>query len=116
MMTSEVKLFEVRDSMTYIPVVATRINVALVKGEQELSLLRKTGWSDSNPAIIVARLGDGHGRVDPYDWPGDTRTMPNAHAHIIANWDTLASGDVIDVEFLLGITKEKKLPDRLTVL
>jgi hypothetical protein len=114
-MKYEVKLFEVRDVATYIPVVATRIDVASFDvgvDAQERSLLLKTGWSDSNPALIVSRLGDGKGQTDPYSWKCSTMTV--AHSYIAAFWHTLESGDVIDAEFIRGETDAKKVPDRLS--
>jgi hypothetical protein len=34
--------------------------------------------------------------------------MGNAHNFIQAQWDTLTTGDVVDVEFILGETLEPK--------
>jgi hypothetical protein len=34
--------------------------------------------------------------------------MGTAHAHILQNWHSLTSGDVIDVEFILGESKQPK--------
>jgi hypothetical protein len=47
---------------------------------------------------------------DPYDH-GD-RTWAVAHNHIIENWNAIKDGDVIDVQFILGETKEKKRSER----
>ena len=43
------------------------------------------------------------------------RTMPTAHKWIIENWDELEHGQVVDVEFILGIASEPKIAERLTV-
>ena len=39
--------------------------------------------------------------------------MATAHDHIVKNWVTLEDGDVIDVEFILGETKVKKVSERI---
>ena len=44
-------------------------------------------------------------------WAG--RTWFVAHAHIIANWDSLSDGDVVDVEFILGEKPTAKTSERL---
>lgn len=41
--------------------------------------------------------------------------MPTAHKWIIENWDELEHGQVVDVEFILGIASEPKIAERLTV-
>ncbi len=55
------------------------------------------------------------GTFDPYEWPeihpGSYRTMQVSHDYVEKNWDTIKSGDVIDVEFILGETKEKKISE-----
>ena len=40
--------------------------------------------------------------------------MGSAHRHIELNWDTLNSGDVIDVEFIRGEVDAPKVSERLT--
>gem|GEM_PF-2943358 len=51
---------------------------------------------------------------DPYDWSGTPRTYREAHKYIKQNWGILESGDVIDVEFILGETDTCKISERLT--
>ncbi|KKL90716.1 hypothetical protein LCGC14_1901950, partial [marine sediment metagenome] len=43
------------------------------------------------------------------------RTVAEAHRYVAAHWDELKSGDVIDVEFVLDETTEKKVSERLRV-
>lgn len=50
---------------------------------------------------------------DPYSW-GPSRTLRVVHGHIIQHWDELKSGDVIDVEFLLGERPEPKVSEQVT--
>ena len=51
-------------------------------------------------------------RVNPLH---DDRTIQTAHKHIASNWQSLTSGDIIDVEYILNETKEKKISERLEV-
>jgi hypothetical protein len=134
-----VKLFEVRDRATAIPVCAIRLMVRdaayrhgvnpahdsqfRVDDDAEEYLLRRAGYGDAirnkfiaeyglPPYIYLVRLGGGNSTYDPYDW--GNRTMAYAHQHMIDHWDDLVSGQVIDVEFILGDTKEPKVSERLT--
>ncbi len=104
----DTKLLEVRDSGTFIPIIAVELN-----GDDHY-LLRHAGYgrrryiSIAN-LISIANINKGPLTYDAYGH-GSSRTMPEAHKYIIENWDDLKNGDVIDVEFILGITKEKKIP------
>lgn len=99
-------LLEVRDRATFIPVMATKMkseNAAATR------LLRSKGFSGSATELVhMVRLDDKGGDFDPYKW-GD-RTLHTAHLHIEKNFDKLVDGDVIDVEFILGETSTKKVP------
>ena len=105
------KALELRDSGTFIPILAVDMNPG---NEAERYLLRRCGYPcDGEPNIIVTRL-DGNGKAtnDPYAWGG--RTYPVAHDWIIKNWRQLMDGDVVDVEFILGEKPEKKISERFT--
>ena len=108
---SYMKFFEVRDSATFIPVVAVRASAsAVVEGW----LLARAGWAFGEHPIHVFRLDErGRGFSDPEEWGTQTRTMIVAHRHIIERWDALASGDVIDVGYILGLREEPKTSERL---
>jgi hypothetical protein len=58
--------------------------------------------SESTPVILVTDMNNPHRgcKNDPYDW-GD-RTFQIAHDYIEKHWDSLKSGDLIDVLFILG--------------
>lgn len=109
---SEVKLFEIRDAATFIPVAA----VASTNGgdlSQRSWLLGRGGWAAGTGPVHLFRLDErGRGYSDPVGWGTQTRTMIVAHRHILAEWDWLVSGDVIDVEFLLGLRDEPKTTER----
>ena len=103
----ESKTFEVLDRMTFIPVVATR--VASID-PRDCVLLAWAGFRDPD-TILLCHLSSGRATYDPYAW-GD-RTLKTAHLHIQKHWHDLRSGDVVDVEFVLGETgspKESECP------
>lgn len=118
------KAFEVRDSCTFIPVVAIKMMPSLILqgGEQvfddrERYLLRRAGYNFEHPSILLCRMEASGVRsnatYDAYAWDSSSRTMQVAHLHIEKNFDALDSGDVIDVEFILGEKTEKKVSERL---
>lgn len=114
------KLFEIRDSGTMIPVMATLIWPALTNADvspQEEYLMRRAGYGVGR-CVILCRLEcsgcDRNATYDPYAWGGGARTYPVAHSYIIDNWDKLESGEVIDVEFILGETTTKKVSEALS--
>lgn len=121
------KALEVRDRATFIPVLAVDMNPGTVRycdaaghcvsegpdGSQRY-LLRRAGYAcDGKPIILLTRLHAKGAKAcySPYDW-GD-RTWHVAHLYIIEHWAELTDGDVVDVEFILGETQEKKLSERV---
>jgi hypothetical protein len=109
----ECKTLEIRDRMTFIPALAVNINP---DNQAQRYLMRRCGYPcDGLPNIILTRLsGDGAATNDPYTW-GNSRTFQVSHNYIIDNWNALADGDVIDVEFILGETKHPKNTERFEV-
>ena len=102
------KMFEVRDSGTYIPVLAIEI---LAGDDAEKYMLNRAGYDPYCSAIVVMKIEDVEAHYDVYDW-GVSRTMRETHKYIIENFDKLTSGDVIDVEFILGKTDRPKESER----
>lgn len=100
------KCLEVRDRATFIPVVAINTVPA---NEGQRYLLRRAGYS-SGGTIILVNLNDCRASNDPHEWGG--RTMPAAHVYIEMHFQELVDGAVVDVEFILGETKEPKRSER----
>jgi hypothetical protein len=101
-------ILEVRDRATCIPVLAVEV-LDLDNMQNYYWLHERCGHPPNplNPNILVTRVeANGKAYVDPYDW--SDRTMKTAHHHIISNWGNLKDGEVVDVEFILGETKEPK--------
>ena len=101
----QVKILEVRDSATFIPVIAVPLAASNLL---EYRLLRSQGFAYGTLFIMVTRLNDSNSRHDPYAWCD--RTMSIAHKYIAEHYYDLVDGDVIDVEYILGETTTKKEP------
>lgn len=110
MTATETKFFEVRDSGTHIPIMAT----LLTKGESWWCYqMRRAGWGpETKQVFVVVNLLTMESQYDNQEWKS-RRTMPNAHRFIEENWETLTSGDVIDVEYILGDTTVKKITEEI---
>ena len=109
------KIFELRDKMTFKPVLAVKLNPA---NEQERYLLARVGYGrlaehQSIFVVLMGLTGDGVWNSDSHHW-GD-RTMGAAHVHINQHFDELDHGAVIDVEYLLQETSEPKRSESETV-
>lgn len=107
------KLFEVRDSATFIPVIAIKLGS---DDEAERYLLAESGYGvtaeDQSCYVLVSRLNGGRNALtyNPLDW--DSNTMCQAHEHICEMFDQLESGSVIDVEYLRGVSTRPKISQR----
>lgn len=96
-MTMETKTFEIRDRATFISAVGT---LMVPSNELEEKLLRHAGYHGGMTLVLLTRMDGGRAHYDQYDWCD--RTMKTAHAYIAENWADLKSGDVVDVEAVLG--------------
>jgi hypothetical protein len=109
----KVKLFEIRDVATCLPMMAIKLDP---RSEAERWLLARSGYGPTPDAqrkyVLLADLQGGGGKIicDYYDW-GGCRTRQIANKYIAEHFDDLTTGDVIDVEFICGITKEPKKSD-----
>lgn len=103
----KVKCLEIRDRATFIPVICIE---PVADNDSQRYLLMRDGYGGSDCIIMIDYQCRG-ASYDPYDWP-DSRTKTTAHLWITQNWDQIADGDVVDVEFILGETKTKKISER----
>jgi hypothetical protein len=108
----EIKCLEIRDSMTFIPVICIR---PVPTNEAQRYLLRRDGYrGDASETCIIMIDAQCRGvAYDCYDWPGGSRTKKHAHHFIAEHWHELSDGDVIDVEFIMGVTTEPKKSERV---
>ena len=110
----QTKILEIRDEGTYIAALAVNMNPTAFTGGPEAWFLSRCGYPcDGVPNILLTRLdGKGQATNDPYSWEGVGRTFPAAHHWIIEHWNEISDGDVVDVQFILGETKQKKVSER----
>ena len=141
-----VKLFEVRDRATFMPMMAVRLlvrhqayrypglaeitnrrdafnttdvpNQFNVNDELEQFLLRRAGYGLNEitdhgdhlePYVMFIKLDGAEAHYDPFEWRNRRTTV--AHLFVRDNWSTLTSGQVIDVEHILGETAEPKVSE-----
>lgn len=118
-----VKAFEIRDKGTFIPTMGILMVPEVFEDysrvhEAERYLLRRAGYNFDDPCVVLCRMEcsgvDRNATYDPYSWGGGNRTFAVAHDYIVKHWHELKSGDVIDVEFILGETTEPKKSERLS--
>lgn len=104
----KVKLLEIRDRATFLPVFALSAEASNL---EQLYLLRRCGFDVHGKEIIIARLnGEGNSSADAYHW--NDRTMQTAHLYIREHFAELKDGDVIDVSYILGETSQPKVSER----
>ena len=104
----ETKLFEVRDRATCISVMATGFSREdFPENSVEGWIIGRSGFRGSH-YVIVTQLDPVKSEYDAFRWPESPRTMRQAHLYIESCWHNLKSGDLIDVEFNLGESSEKK--------
>lgn len=98
------KTFEIRDSGTFIPVLAVQLEPSC---PEDRYLLARSGYGLTRESqreyVQLVEINGGHGRseCDHFAWTG-SRTMHVAHRFIRENFDSLDSGAIVDVEFILG--------------
>jgi hypothetical protein len=123
----QVKSIEVRDSMTFIPCMAIlmipnlpQLDIDCSEEETRMAartmlaeryLLRRAGYDFARPLVMFGRMHSGEFNHDYYNW-GSNNTMKVAHKYVEENWDSLRTGDVVDVEFIMGLTKQPKNSER----
>ena len=111
----EVKTIEIRDIATFISALAIKLD-PLSEGDRYL--LARAGYglteADQSEYIILLNLGGGEGQFncDPHGWAGGASTMPTVHSWLLDSWESIKSGDVIDVEYITGRTPEPKTSER----
>lgn len=107
----EVKVLEIRDEGTFIPVVCIR---PVAENDAQRYLLRRDGYNASakEHCIILVQNQCYGVSYDPYNWA--STTMRLAHHHIEKNWANLQDGDVVDVEYITGKSQVMKRSERFT--
>lgn len=115
MHATETKTIEIRDTATFIPALAVLLRAPEDEEHPARYLFRRGGWSDdlTEPVnVLLMHLQTNRCEVEHFRW--NSRTMAEAHSYLERNWRNIKCGQVIDVEFLLGITKEPKVSEEVT--
>lgn len=113
-----IKILEIRDRHTFISVVCMSIEPRKYCKEvweiDKYYMWSRCGYPTDSSTIVMFSLNcPSRGCANsPYDWKD--RTYQTAHSWIQTNWYDIKNGDVIDVEFILGESAEKKISERLT--
>lgn len=109
----ETKLFEVRDRGTFMPVICIKLQPG---NEADRYLLAIAGYGltqkKQSEYILYGKVAGGNFMCSVTEHDYGFRSGPISHQHIQKHWDELTSGDVIDVEFILGETEAPKISQR----
>jgi len=103
----EVKVFEVRDRMTFVPVIAIRLSS---RSPHERFLLRRAGYAEPfGDYVLVSKMSGDENTLtcDPHCHQFG-RSVKEAHRFLLSNWDQIESGSVVDVEYILGEVDKPK--------
>jgi len=108
MESNNTKLFEGRDRATCIPLVAIMFDC---KGNvNENYIQRIAGYDGDNVGMFHIMLGNienGKSHNDPFDW--NDRTMKTIHLWLQNHWNETVTGQVLDVEYILGEVDTPKI-------
>ena len=104
----ETKTFEVLDSATFIPVLAIKLDPDTPKDRY---LLSRAGFGNT-PGDYILLLSLSGGKWC-FNFEFFDRTYQVAHTYIKQHWFSLCSGEVLDVEFILGETKQPKPSEQI---
>jgi len=97
-----VKLLELRDRATNISVAAIKFDP---KEKREKAILNHSGFLPNDFVFLIQLHDPLEMQYDPWEW-GSRRTMGSAHKWLADHFDEVKSGDLIDVEVILGEKKE----------
>ena len=101
----KLKMLEIRDRWTTIPVIAIKTEPA---NDDERRFYERAGIGYYS-VVLINMGGDAKCESDYFNWKKDgTRTLFRAHQYIEDNFDSIPNKSAIDVEFILGETKQPK--------
>jgi hypothetical protein len=116
-MPAEIKILEIRDVATCIPILAIRFEATesanLLKENQ---LIRYAGWSFDTPVVEIRRLIETEqpkwlSSNSLYIFDDPLSTFSIALKELRINWENYSSGDVIECGFLSGRAEHKQGSD-----
>lgn len=105
-MIVEAKMLAVMDTCTRIPLIAFKVSPNTMK---EGIMLERHGFTiNPHQYTFFYDLNSGTCSYDPYKM-NDFHTLTPACRHIERNWDSVKSGDLIDVEYMRGDTDAPRI-------
>lgn len=107
----QVKILEVRDEATLIPMLCIDLNP---DNQEQRYYLRRLGHPcDGTPNIGITHLNaDRTFNNDPWSWRD--RTYHVAHEYILNHWRELENGDVVDVRAILNECAAPAISERFS--
>jgi len=108
------KTIEIRDCGTFIPALAIRLEPT---NDSDNYLLSRAGFGPTpdyqcTHIILMSLNQPNRCEHNAHSWASGSRTMPAAHQWLELHFDEIESGEVLDVEFILGERTTKKLSER----
>ena len=109
------KTVEIRDKGTFIPALTIRLDPT---NEADLYLLARAGFgldedTQASYVLLIRIEGKTEAHYDDLEWPNQ-RTLGVAHRYIIEHFDSLPTGALVDVEFILGESETPKISEAVT--
>lgn len=99
----QTRAIEIRDEATCVPALAIYITPLSAPHGHDW-VLRRAGFAFHHTSVMLVRLCDGRGSVDPYGW--NDRTHQTVHEELCVRLQrdgtTANEGEVFDVRFILG--------------
>ena len=109
----QAKVFELRDDMTFIPIIAFRLEPANL---EEGYLLHRAGYGRDPRQYIIMMKINGGGKLDcatnPFDMGQYVDMWYPVHQYLQEHFDELEPGAVIDAEYLRGESEAPKRSER----
>ncbi len=119
------KAIQIRDAGTHIPAVAMKFSPSTQRDE---AIVGRAGFHNWQDYVLLMKLDPMRAEYDPYEWGQGARTMFVAHLAVACNFtqqscenlglvyarmaecgfDQIVSGQVIDIEYLMGLRDEPK--------
>ena len=108
------KYLEIRDRGTCIIALAFKFESA--GNPKAARMLSAAGYGlsayEQENYVMLMNISGGNceAHTDEFKW-SNYRTMTTAHQYIIGNYESLKTGDLIDVQYILGETDKPKASD-----
>lgn len=116
-MPAEIKILEIRDIATCIPILAIRFEATeSTEPLKENQLIRHAGWSFNTPVVEIRRLIETDSPKwlssnSLYTFDDPLSTFSIALKELRVNWKHYSDGDVIECGFLSGRATYKQGSD-----